>query len=145
MAGGAYVKIDFRPIANALRRAEKGVKVSTQDPEIRETIYRGIIDSESFIFEKGKDTKATLNSIESLKNGGDGAHGEAYTNDKGITHYAYSSIGPKGILIDPIDEYDRPYGEYSVISYADDFDISDDEYLMDEIIDIITEHIEKGR
>lgn len=142
---GSRVHLDFRDFVNTIRSTKKGIYASTQDPEIRLAIYRDIADSGTFLVPKGHDTGATEASLEAIQNGGHGANGKAYTNpDTGKTHYAYSSIGPEGITISPIDEYDRDYGQYSMYNYTYDYDIGYDDEVFEEISDIIRDHIYKG-
>ena len=142
---GSRVHLDFRDFVNTLRSTKKGIYASTQDPEIRLAIYRDVADSKTFLEPKGPDTGATAASLEAVRNGGNGVNGKAYTNPRtGKTHYAYSSIGPEGITISPIDEYDRDYGQYSMYNYTYAYDISYDDEVFKEISDIILDHIYKG-
>ena len=141
------IKIDFRKFVSYMRQTEKGVFASTQDPELRKLIYQDIANS-SLIFAKGEDTGATEGAISAVRQGF-GTAGDAYTNSKGITRYAYSSISKDGIYIDPVDEKGRHYGQYSVTNLISDYSLNfgrgSNKYgIYNEIYKIMREHILMG-
>ena len=143
---GARVHVDFRDFVNTIRRAEKGVYASARDPEIRLAIYRSIANNEELLGElRGPDTGATRASLEAIQDGRDGIDGVAFTSEKtGETRYAYSSLGPEGIWIAPMDAYGRDYGQFSIYNYTSNYDIGYEDGVMEEISEIIKEHIYLG-
>ena len=141
------VKIDFRKFVSYMRKTEEGAFASTQDPELRKLIYQDIANS-GLIFAKGEDTGATEGAISAVQQGF-GTAGDAYTNSKGITRYAYSSISKDGIYIDPVDEKGRHYGQYSVANLVSEYSLnfgrgSDTYGIYNEIYKIIRAHILMG-
>lgn len=113
----AQVRFDFRPFVNSMRSAGVQIEKHVTDKGVKTQVYTEV--AKEILRSKGKDTGATEASISAIHHG-ESVSGAPYTNDKGITRYAYGEITDKGIFVDPI-EYrhgeEYHYGEYSVEGY----------------------------
>ena len=144
---GVHVKIDFRKFVNFIKQTEKGVLASTQDESLRKLIYKDIANS-NVLFVRGIDSGASEASLDAVQRGRT-ISGKGFKTKDGKTRYAYGSIEYEGIKLNPIDEYGREYGEFSIADYSDEYHLefgrSSNQYDMyNEVYKIIRNHILKG-
>ena len=137
---GARIDIDFRPFINGMRYKGEQIEKSLSDPDLREKLLIELANE--FLMSNGYETGATDASIEAVQQG-KYLQDKPYT-DNGVTHYATAYVGPKGIYIDPTDQYDRHYGEFSVYNGMGHTDITEDPEVYDIIYDAFLKAIAKG-
>ena len=119
----------------------ENIEQSVTSSGVRKQILQQLV-ADGWIEATGKESGATQYSIDAVAKG-------KYVQDKKcsngkVTRYATGYIGDKGIYINPTDEYEREYGEYSIIDYLSNFNIKDDPGVYDVILNAVKEAIAKS-
>ena len=136
MADAVSIKIDFRPFINRMRYYNEQIERSVTSEGVKEEIFQNLANE--YLYSKGKDSGATNASLDAVYSGRY-VMDEQYVSPKnGAKRYANGSIGPKGIYLDPVDEYDYHYGTKSILGWDE---LTDYNNVKSEAYEIIYQHI----
>ena len=106
------IHFDFRPFINRMRYNGEQIEKSVTSEDVREAIIQEI--ALKTLASKGHDSGATDTSLAAVFSGSYVADEPHKSAKNGATRYANGSIGPKGIYLDPVDEYEHHYGTKSI-------------------------------